>query len=319
MPPRLVTLTLNPALDIACSADVVRHTHKIRTGDDHLDAGGGGVNVARVIHELGGDTLAVIMAGGVTCALIEELLDSAGVPRRTVPIHGITRICFTVFERSTGQEYRFVPEGPSVNRHDWHAMLHALEEIRADWLIASGSLEHGMPVDIYARVAHATQRRGIRVVLDCSGPALRAALGSGIEMIKPSLGELEDLVGHALPDAAAQEAEAMKLVRGGAARIVAVTLGEFGAFVASPEGVIRLDALPCKVLSAVGAGDSFTAAMTLALARGAALPEALRWAVAAGTAAVVCSGTARIRRTDVEKQHERLLRADQVAEEAASA
>ena len=81
MPPRLVTLTLNPALDIACSADVVQHTHKIRTGDDHLDPGGGGVNVARVLHELGGDTLAVIMTGGVTGALIEELLDKAEVPR----------------------------------------------------------------------------------------------------------------------------------------------------------------------------------------------------------------------------------------------
>jgi 6-phosphofructokinase 2 len=307
MPPRLVTLTLNPALDIACSADVVQHTHKIRTGDDHLDPGGGGVNVARVLHELGAETLAVVMTGGVTGALIEELLDKAGVPRLSVPIHGLNRICFTVFERSTGLEYRFVPEGPSVNRHDWHAVLHLLEEIECNWLIASGSLEHGMPHDIYARVARVAHRRGQRVVLDCPGPALHQALGAGLELIKPSLGELRALVGHELPDTPSQEAAAMELVRGGAARLVAVSKGETGAFLASPAGVIRMAALPCKVLSAVGAGDSFTAAISLALARGDSLQDALRWGIAAGTAAVMCAGTARLRRSDVEMQHRRLL------------
>ena len=89
--------------------------------------------------------------------------------------------------------------------------------------------------------------------------------------------------------------------------MVAVTLGETGAFLASEQGVIRLAAMPCKVLSAVGAGDSFTAAISLALARGDAPEDALRWGVAAGTAAVMCAGTARLRRIDVEAQHRRLL------------
>ena len=98
MPPRLITLTLNPALDIACSARRVVHTHKIHTRDDHLDPGGGGINVARVLRELGGDTLAVMMAGGVTGELIQEMLDAADVPHRNIPINGYTRICFNVFE-----------------------------------------------------------------------------------------------------------------------------------------------------------------------------------------------------------------------------
>lgn len=307
MSPRIITLTVNPALDIACSTDQVRHTHKIRTGDDHLDPGGGGINVARVLHELGAETLAVLMAGGVTGALVEELLDEAGVPRHTVPIRGRTRICFTVFERATGLEYRFVPEGPNVTQRDWHAMLNALEALDCGWIVASGSLEHGMPEDIYAWVARLARRRNQRFVLDTSGPALKAALGSGIELIKPSLGELEALVGRSLPDPREQEAEALALARGGAARLVAVTLGEAGAFVASEDGVVRVPAAPSSVRSAVGAGDSFTAAMTLALARGDTLEEALAWAVAAGTAAVVCAGTARVRKADVEAQYRRLV------------
>ncbi len=306
MSSRIITLTLNPALDIACSTDQVRHTHKIRTGDDHIDPGGGGINVARVLHEMGAETLAMIMAGGVTGALVEELLDEAHVPRLTVPIRGRTRICFTVFERCTGQEYRFVPAGPNVTQRDWHAMLNALEHAEGDWVVASGSLEHGMPDDIYAWVARVARRRGQHFVLDTSGPALQAALGSGIDLIKPSVGELEAMVGRPLTEPREQEAEAMALVRGGAARLVAVTLGEYGAFLASEEGIVRMPALPSVVRSAVGAGDSFTAGMTWALARGDSLEEALAWGVAAGTAAVVCAGTARVRRSDVEAQYVRL-------------
>jgi 6-phosphofructokinase 2 len=313
MPPRLVTLTLNPALDIACSARRVVHTHKIHTRDDHLDPGGGGINVARVLRELGGDTLAVMMAGGVTGALIQEMLDAADVPHRNIPINGYTRICFNVFESSTNLEYRFVQEGPDVTDADWHRMLEVLETISCDWLIASGSLEHGMPMDIYARVALAAGRRGQKFVLDTSGPALRAALGSGIELIKPSLGELEALAGRTLLEPREQEAEAMALVRAGAARLVAVTLGEEGAFVASADGVIRRPALACEIRSAVGAGDSFTAAMTLALANGATLEDALAWGVAAGTAAVACAGTARIRKVDVEMHYQRLIAANILA------
>jgi len=313
MPVRVVTLTLNPALDIACTAARVVHTHKIRTWDDHLDPGGGGINVARVLHELGSDTLAVTMGGGVTGALIEEMLDEAGVPHRNIPIRGRTRICFNVFEETSGLEYRFVQEGPDVTDADWHRMLETLETIPGDWLIASGSLEHGMPEDIYARIAHAAGRRGQRFVLDTSGPPLRAALGSGITLVKPSLGELESVVGRPLPDSAAQEDAALALVRSGAAELVALTLGADGALVASREGVLRQAAMSCDVRSAVGAGDSFTAAMTLALTRDAPLAEALRWGVAAGTAAVVCAGTARVRRADVDAQYRRLL--DAVAEQ----
>jgi len=304
---RIVTVTLNPAVDLACSAESVRPTHKIRTSDDHIDPGGGGINVARVLHTLRADVLAVIAAGGVTGALIEELLTEAGVPHRTVHCHGRSRFSFTVFDRTAKEEYRFVPLGPIAEPHDWTEILALLEEVECDWIVASGSLEPGMPPDLYATIARLARRRGIRVAVDTSGAALRAALDAGVDLVKPSLSELESFAQRALPNAVDQEIEAMALVLGGRAAMVAVTLGEEGAFLASAEGVIRMPALPVPFQGAVGAGDSFVAGMTWALSRGLSQREALGWAVAAGSATVARIGTARVRLEDVLEWHAKLL------------
>ena len=192
----LITLTLNPALDLAADADEVVPTHKIRMHHEHADPGGGGVNVARVLHELGGDTLAIVAAGGASGRVLEEMLDEAGVKRRSVLIRGRTRVSLNVQDCKTGLEYRFVPEGPTLSEAEFQACLAAVEHEPGDWLIASGSLPHGVPDDAYAQVARIAARHGQRFVLDTSGAALAAALEQGgIELVKPSLGELEHLVG----------------------------------------------------------------------------------------------------------------------------
>ena len=306
MSARLVTLTLNPALDLAAETEAVVPTHKIRMHHEHADPGGGGVNVARVLHELGGDVLALIVTGGASGRVLEEMLDEAHVPRRSVKIRGRTRVSLNVLDRGSNLEYRFVPEGPTVSQVEWQAILAAVEATEGKWLIASGSIPNGIPEDAYAQIARIATRQGRRFVLDTSGPALRAALGQGIDLIKPSLGELEHLVGRVLPDRRDQEAEALALVRSGAARMVAVTLGADGAFLATPDGVLRRAAMDVAVHSAVGAGDAFLAGMTLALARGDLPAEALAWGTAAGAAAIVCAGTARLRRADVETRYREL-------------
>lgn len=307
MSPRLITLTLNPALDLAAEADAVMPTHKIRMHHEHADPGGGGINVARVLHELGGDALAVLAAGGATGRVLEEMLDEAGVKRRSVPIQGRTRVSLNVQDRKSGLEYRFVPEGPTLTGAEWQAVLAVLEEVEGDWLIASGSLPHGVPDDAYAQVARIAARRGQPFVLDTSGAALKAALDQGgIELVKPSLSELEHLLDRDLKDPAEQDAHAMALVRRGSARLVALTLGRDGALLATPEGVVRMPAMDVPVTSTVGAGDAFLAATTLALARGATPSDALAWGTAAGATAIACAGTARLRRTDVEARYRQL-------------
>lgn len=308
MQPRLVTLTLNPALDLAAEADEVMPTHKIRMHHEHADAGGGGVNVSRVLHELGADTLAIIAAGGASGRVLEEMLDEAGVKRHSVVIAGRTRVSLNVQDCKTGLEYRFVPEGPTLTDAEFAACLKAIEDEPGEWLIASGSLPHGIPHDTYARVARVAARKGQRFVLDTSGVALAAALEEGgIELVKPSLGELEHLVGRDLKNPQDQDREAMELVWRNAARMVAVTLGSQGALLASRGGVIRIPAMDVPMHSSVGAGDAFLAATAFALARGDSPEDALAWGTAAGATAIACAGTARLRRDEVEARY-RLLR-----------
>ena len=183
---RIVTLTLNPSVDLASDADAVRPVRKVRTRNETFDPGGGGVNVSRVLRELGADTLAVIAAGGVSGRLLEELLGEAGLPHESIPTAGRTRVSYTVHDLGAKQEYRFVPEGPVLGEHEWKAALSRLAASQGGGVVAGGGLRRGVREDFYARAAADASRRGGRFVLDTSGPPLRAALGRGLAPIKPS-------------------------------------------------------------------------------------------------------------------------------------
>ena len=220
---RVVTLTLNPTIDISSEADKVRHTHKTRTFGEEIEPGGGGINVARVLHRLGADVCALFLSGGITGRVLDELLKRAGIDHRMVPIEGDTRISLTIAERSSGKEFRFVPEGPEVGPSEAKALLDAAAQTPCDYLVASGSLPRGVSEDFYAQLAEAATRRGVRFVLDTSGPPLRAAIDAGgLFLLKPSRGEFEALVGRALsPAELAKQAE--KLVESGKVEQVAIT------------------------------------------------------------------------------------------------
>lgn len=287
----IVTLTLNPTVDSASEAERVLPTHKIRTFNERYYPGGGGINVARVVASLGGTALPVYLAGGPTGALLADLLRAQGFASTVVPIEGTTRISHAVFERATGLEYRFVAEGPEVSATEWRRCLTAVRALDFDWLVASGSLPRGLPVEAYADLAAIAAARGARFVLDTSGPALAAAVAAGgVHLLKPSLGELAALVGRPLDTLAEQEAAAREVVDAGVG-LVALTMGHHGALLADAGGALLLRPPPVVAKSTTGAGDSFLAALVLALAEGRPRADAFRLAVAAGTAAVLTPGT----------------------------
>lgn len=297
----IVTLTLNPSIDLSCRAREVRPVRKIRTYGERYDSGGGGVNVARVVSILGGPALPVYLAGGFTGEAFDILFGREGIPGRRISTRGATRVSHTVYEELTGKEYRFIPEGAVISDGEWQAALDAVVAADADFVVASGSVPRGVPDDIYARLAERLAGSGRRLVLDTYGAPLAAGLQHGVYLAKPSIGELEALVGRPLPELSLVESVARDLVADGAAEILAVSMGHKGAVLATRQETLHLPAPAVTPISAVGAGDSFVGAMTYALAQGRALTDAFRLAVAAGTATVISPGAALCRREDVER------------------
>lgn len=299
----ILTLTVNPALDLSTWTERVVSGHKLRCGTSRLDPGGGGVNVARVVQRLGGHAMAVYTAGGATGEAYRRLIEAERVPTLVMPIRGSTRQNFTVDETATGEQFRFVLEGPELDDAEWRACLALVAESMpvGGYVVASGSLPPGVPEDFYARVARLARERGTRCVVDASGPALAEALAEGVFMIKPSRRELGLHVGAVLDSEQSQVEAASALVADGSAEYVALTLGGAGAVLAAGSGVLRLAVPAVPVVSTVGAGDSFVGAFVLRLAQGLPVEAAFRAGVAAGSATVMTPATELCHRADVER------------------
>lgn len=289
----IVTLTLNPAVDIATTVDRLVAGHKLRCAQPLVHPGGGGINVARVAARLRADVVALYAAGGPTGELLQQLLRREELTCETISIAGTTRENFSVQDTSTGEEFRFVLPGPVLSRDEWQGCLTRCIGMaeQAGLVVASGSLPPGVPADFYARLASGL-RGSAKLVLDSSGPALNAALEAGVFAVKPSLTELRQLTREPL-DTTSQQVEACRrLVRGGRATIVALSLGREGAMLVTEQGAWRAAGLPVNVAGTIGAGDSFLGGLVCALVRDAAPEEALRHAMAASAATVQARGTA---------------------------
>lgn len=298
----IATLTLNPTIDLAYVIERLQPTDKLRAPPQQADPGGGGINVARVFVRLGGNARCIFLSGGPIGIALDALLDMHQLVRDRVEIEGHTRVSTTILEQYSGKEFRVVPAGPEVNEREWQACLERIDALQCDYLVMSGSLPIGVPTDFYAHAAAIAHRRGIRTVLDTSGAALANGLGAGgHELIKPNLKEFEQLVGEGLttPEAIAEAAQS--IARRGDARLVAVTMGEEGGILVSADAVWHCGAPQVETASAVGAGDSFVAAMVYGLASGRSDLEAFRLGIAGGTAALITAGTGLARSADIER------------------
>ena len=273
------TLTLNPSIDVSSEADVVVAEKKVRTCCERIDPGGGGINVARVLHRFGAEVEAIFLAGGATGAAFDALLNRTSLRRRWVKIEDDTRTSLAVHERSTGEDYRFVPEGPTVSEAELAACRAAISESPCDWFVASGSLPPGVPDNFYADVGRSVRETGARFILDTSDAELRAALSSGgIHLLKASKEEID-------------RSSAAAIVASGQAELVALTLGAAGAMLIGDHGTHFLPTFQVETVSTVGAGDSFLAGMVFGLSEGRPPLEAFRLAVATGAAATLEAGT----------------------------
>ena len=304
----ILTITLNPALDLAGAVPHVVAGPKLRVTGLAIEPGGGGINVARVIHRLEGDVVALAALGGPAGTRIAELLKAEGVALHVIDAAGDTRQSFAVTDESDGAQYRFVLPGPEWDTAAESAALDAIVEAAPDdsWVVLSGSQPPGVGADFPQRLVQALARRGARLIVDTSGATLERLTRQPDPRARPAVlrmdhREGETLAGGNMGDVAESLALAGELVARGVADMVVLARGADGSVLAARD--LRLHATPprVEVHSAVGAGDSFTGAFALALARGQDAGEALRQGTAAAAAAVITPATELCHAADVAR------------------
>lgn len=305
----IVTLTMNPALDMNFPVPHVAPERKLRCGPPRYEPGGGGINVSRAIQRLGGESTAYYSAGGAVGQMLIDLLKQENVEHYPLQIEAITRLNTTVLDEESGQQYRFVMPGPELKEEEWQRCL---EEVIPDkntgtYIVASGSLPRNVPVDFYGRLANLARKAGHYLLVDSSGDALKEAARKGVYLLKPNMRELAQLAGHEIENENQQEEAAQKIIADGQAEIIVVSLGAGGALFVTKDELERIPAPTVKIRSKIGAGDSMVAGIVLALARGKAGRVAAHYGVAAGAAAVMTPGTELCHRADTERLYEEIL------------
>jgi len=308
--PKALALTMNPALDLSAVADEIAPNEKTRCADAKEDPGGGGINVARALHRLGGEVVAVFPCGGVYGQRVKELVEEEEVPCKLIDIDGLTRVNPAIRQKGEGgDQYHFTLPGPELSQDDQKRCLEAVAEAleEDDLFVASGSLPRGVPDDFYKKAAERAASAGAKVIVDAAGGLLRAAVEARPDWIKPNRKELAELV-EVDPDDEAIERRASEFVSEKGEMRILLSLGKEGACCIGPVGRERIEGPSVKVRSRIGTGDTMVAGLAHALLKGKEPVEACRWAVAAGSAAVMTEGTELLRAEDFEELLDKMRR-----------
>ena len=298
----IATVTLNPSLDRVVTVEGLVLDEANRWTSLRQYPGGKGINVSRVIHELGSETTAYGFIGGIEGEAIKHLLGLQGVPYDFIPIRGEVRSNFIITDLKTHRQTRIDAPGPSISRDELRILIDKLIRIepRPDFLVLAGSVPPGVPDDIYRRLIEAAKAHGVKTVLDSDGKWLREGVKATPNVIKPNVHEAEEMLGTKLKDEAAIIQAAKTLVAQGIG-VVAISRGEDGLIIANEDKILKGIPPRVEISSTVGAGDSTVAGLVLKLSQGGGIEEACRLAVAAGTAATLTPGTELCRRKDVER------------------
>lgn len=298
---KIITVTFNPTIDKSTSIDALMPEKKLRCSSPTFEPGGGGINVARAIKKLGREATAIYPSGGYSGKFLNELMNLENVPVIPVETKSHTRENLIVFDKSTSLQYRFGMPGSEVREEEWQQVLSLIENCGAEFIIASGSLPPGMPVDIFARIAKIAQHINAKLIVDTSGEALKKAVEAGVYLLKPNLAELSSLVGIDEVNHERVYDIAKDIIARKCCQVVMVSLGPAGAMLITKDEVFQAIPPVVKRLSTVGAGDSMLAGVVLSLANEKSLKEALQYGVACGTAATLNPGTELCKPEDVER------------------
>ena len=278
---KVVTLTLNPAIDQTVSVNNFRLDAVNRGQAMQFDPGGKGVNVASFLADAGYAVTATGFLGEENPTLFERLFARKGITDAFIRIPGHTRTGVKIVDEVQQQttDINMLGQAPPPEAVD--VLLAQLEDLAAshEWFVLTGSLPPGVPTDIYATIIQRVQARGKHVVLDTSEAALRAAAPAGPTVIKPNRLELQQLLGLEIVGLPAIDAAARQLLETGT-QLVVISMGAEGALFVNRERSLLATPPQVVVKSTVGAGDAMVAGIVAGHIAGLDLEACARQATA---------------------------------------
>lgn len=272
--PFVITVTFNPAIDHTVFVERLVPGAVHRANRSCRQAGGKGVNVATMLS-LGDVSVAVSgFLGEDNPSLFEQHFRVHGLSDDFIRVAGETRTCIKIIDDSANQTTDLNPQGIQPTHAQCEALLAALlaRARPGVWFVLAGSLPPGLSIDFYTTLIRSLRAAEARVAVDTSGPALAAAIATGVDLAKPNARELAELLGREPADFSDLLAAARDLRNRKVPRLI-VSLGGDGALFLTPEAELRIGAPPVRVASTVGAGDSLLAGYLSGLLTGAS-PDA---------------------------------------------
>lgn len=282
----ILTVTMNPSIDTRYTVDhlVIDDVNRVTAAKT---AGGKGLNVSRVLVQLGDDVVATGLLGGHSGAYLGDLMDADGIPHRFTPIAGESRTCIALLH--DGNQTELLESGPTVSAEELGAFMDNYRDLVADasCVTLSGSLPKGVPAGCYADLVRIAREAGVPVLLDSSGAALDAALASDVKptLVKPNLTEVNGLLGTSFSPDDLDELRATLAADERFAGIdwVVVSMGAAGSVAFHDGRTLRARAPRIDAVNATGSGDSTIAGFAHAIAAGSDAEEVLRCGNTCGT------------------------------------
>lgn len=281
----ILSVTLNPAIDKIYFQDSFEIGKVHRPIKMINSPGGKGLNVARVVHNLGAQVTATGFLGGSNGAYISELLLDEGIIDRFTKISGQTRICINITDTTSLSCTEMLEPGPLITETEVEQFLTNYQELikKASVITMSGSLPIGVPIDFYATLIERAKEYQIPVLLDTSGNSLLSSVISKPFLIKPNTDELNVI--YPLDELGIDNyIEAIRSMKEMGVTIPIITLGKNGAIAGLSDGIYKVDIPNLKIVNTVGSGDSFIAGCAVAIERGYIETDMLKLGSACGCA-----------------------------------
>lgn len=281
----IVSVTMNPSVDISYPLDTLTIDDVNRCDQVRKTAGGKGLNVTRVIHQMEEDVISTGLLGGVLGEFIRENLSKEGIKHDFSNIQGETRNCIAILHDDHKQT-EILEAGPTISLSELSSFEETFVSLAStsEVVTLSGSLPKGVSKKYYSRLLFLLSDTDTKVILDTSGDSLKDALQAPIKpyAIKPNSDELQALVGETVSEDYDNLPEILTHSLFEGVPLIMVSLGKDGAFVKYGQDFYRVNIPSITVKNPVGSGDSSVAGIAIGLSKGKPIEDVLKYAMTLG-------------------------------------